>query len=93
MEFPNKPELAIENYRDSEIKKVPGLAYISNYLNPDEQDDLLNIIDQQTWSIKDQRKFKNMDINMTIKMAFLWHHPLRDFARLGTEYCCQTGSR
>ncbi|MBD2013771.1 alpha-ketoglutarate-dependent dioxygenase AlkB [Microcoleus sp. FACHB-53] len=58
MEFPNKAELAIENYRDSEIKKVPGLAYISNYLNPDEQDDLLNIIDQQTWSIKDQRRIQ-----------------------------------
>jgi alkylated DNA repair dioxygenase AlkB len=58
MEFPNKAELAIENYRDSEIKKVPGLVYIPNYLKQDEQNDLLNIIDQQTWSIKDQRKIQ-----------------------------------
>lgn len=56
MEFPKKPELAIENYRDSEIKKVPGLAYIPNYLKKDEQDDLLQVIDRQKWSIKEERK-------------------------------------
>ena len=58
MEFPNKPELAIENYRDSEIKKVPGLVYIPNYLEKDAQDDLLQVIDRQKWSIKEQRKIQ-----------------------------------
>lgn len=58
MEFPNKAELAIENYRDSEITKVPGLVYIPNYLNKEEQDDLIEMIDQQVWSIKDQRKIQ-----------------------------------
>lgn len=58
MEFPNKSELAIENYRDYGIKKVPGLAYIPNYLKKDEQDDLLQVIDRQNWSIKEQRKIQ-----------------------------------
>jgi alkylated DNA repair dioxygenase AlkB len=58
MEFFNKPELAIENYRDCEIKKVSGLSYIPNYLRKDEQDDLFQVIDQQTWSTKDQRKIQ-----------------------------------
>lgn len=58
MEFPNKPELAIENYRDSEIKKVPGLVYLPNYLKKDDQDDLLQVIDRQSWSIKEQRKIQ-----------------------------------
>lgn len=58
MEFPNKLELAIENYRDSEIKKVPGLVYIPNYLKKDDQDDLIQVIDQQKWSIKEHRKIQ-----------------------------------
>ncbi|AFZ18602.1 alpha-ketoglutarate-dependent dioxygenase AlkB [Allocoleopsis franciscana] len=58
MEFPNKAELTIDNYQDCEIKKVSGIVYISNYLNKDEQDNLIRIIDQQDWSIKDQRRIQ-----------------------------------
>lgn len=58
MDFFDKPELAIENYRDCEIKKILGLAYISNYLKKAEQDNSIKIIDQQNWSIKDQRKIQ-----------------------------------
>ena len=56
MVFQNKTELAIENYPDFEIKKISGLTYISEYINECEQNYLLQIIDQQKWSIKDQRK-------------------------------------
>lgn len=70
MEFPKKPELAIENYRDSEIKKVPGLAYIPNYLKKDEQDDLLQVIDRQKWSIKEERKIQEYGYKYDYRNGF-----------------------
>jgi|ERR687885_1708448 alkylated DNA repair dioxygenase AlkB len=56
MAFPNNTELAVESSLDSEIKKVSGLTYIPDYINRDDQTRLIEIIDQQEWSIKTQRR-------------------------------------
>lgn len=58
MVFQSKNTLAVETNLNSEIKKVPGLVYIPNFLNEDEQDNLIETIDQQKWSIKDQRRIQ-----------------------------------
>lgn len=45
-------KLDLEIIFDSDILGIPGLAYISNYVNVDEQNQLLNLIDQQVWSLE-----------------------------------------
>jgi alkylated DNA repair dioxygenase AlkB len=45
-------ELSPEVIRKAETIEIPGLAYIPHYLNSDEQNKLLNIIDQQLWSLE-----------------------------------------
>lgn len=39
--------------------QVPGLTYIPDYINLDEQNLLLSIIDQQEWSTKSQRRVQH----------------------------------
>ncbi|HEY9834573.1 MAG TPA: alpha-ketoglutarate-dependent dioxygenase AlkB [Stenomitos sp.] len=58
MVFQSKNTLVVETNLNSEIKKVPGLIYIPKFLNEDEQDNLIETIDQQKWSIKDQRRIQ-----------------------------------
>lgn len=58
MEFLNDTDLAVELYRDAEIKKVSGLTYIPDYIKRNEQTHLIEIIDRQKWSIKEQRKIQ-----------------------------------
>jgi alkylated DNA repair dioxygenase AlkB len=59
MLFQNKDELALESYLDSEITKISGLTYIPDYINIDEQSELLAIIDQQSWSIRTGRRIQH----------------------------------
>lgn len=58
MVYPSKRKLALETSLNSEIAKVSGLTYIPDFLNENEQASLLEIIDQQQWSIKEQRKIQ-----------------------------------
>lgn len=56
MEFLNETDVAGENYQDSEIKKVSGLTYIPDYITKNEEIHLIEIIEQQKWSIKTHRR-------------------------------------
>ncbi|MCA1992374.1 MAG: alpha-ketoglutarate-dependent dioxygenase AlkB [Coleofasciculus sp. S288] len=42
--------------RDANVKGIIGLTYVPNYIDEDEQNQLLNIIDQQEWSTKLKRR-------------------------------------
>jgi alkylated DNA repair dioxygenase AlkB len=44
--------LNLEIVLDSETIAIPGLKYIPDYINIDEQNQLLGIIDQQIWSLE-----------------------------------------
>jgi hypothetical protein len=56
---PNETEFNLENSFESEAKEIPGLAYIPDYINLDEQNQLLNAIDQQEWSTKLKRRVQH----------------------------------
>jgi len=56
---PNETEFNLENSFESEVKEIPGLAYIPDYINLDEQNQLLNAIDQQEWSTKLKRRVQH----------------------------------
>lgn len=45
-------KLDLETIQEPETKAIPGLKYIPDYINADEQNQLLNTIDQQEWSIE-----------------------------------------
>jgi alkylated DNA repair dioxygenase AlkB len=40
-----------EIIREPDAIEIPGLTYLPNYITVNEQEKLLNIVDQQTWSI------------------------------------------
>jgi alkylated DNA repair dioxygenase AlkB len=44
-------ELELELIREPEEKEIPGIQYIPDYINIEEQNQLLNNIDQQGWSL------------------------------------------
>jgi alkylated DNA repair dioxygenase AlkB len=44
-------ELHLGILPESEALKIPGLTYIPNYINADEQNQLLDFVDQQPWAI------------------------------------------
>ena len=58
MVFPSKSMLAVETSLNSEIQKISGLTYIPDFIEGNEQARLLEIIDQQQWSIKEQRRLQ-----------------------------------
>lgn len=70
MTFPNETELAVGTHLDTEIKKVSGLTYILNYVNQDEQENLLNIIDKQKWIIKDNRRVQEYGYKYDYKNGY-----------------------
>lgn len=45
-------KLAVKSIQDSETLPILGLTYILDYVNIDEQNQLLNAIDQQLWSLE-----------------------------------------
>lgn len=45
-------KLDVRNLSNSDVIAIPGLTYIPNYVNVDEQNQLLNVIDQQVWSLE-----------------------------------------
>ena len=45
-------ELELKRIQESETLSIPGLTYIPNYISIDEQNQLLNAIDQQVWSLE-----------------------------------------
>jgi alkylated DNA repair dioxygenase AlkB len=45
-------ELEFKRIQESETLSIPGLTYIPNYISIDEQNQLLNAIDQQVWSLE-----------------------------------------
>lgn len=58
MVFPSKRTLAVDTSLNSEIQKISGLTYIPDFIEGNEQTRLLEIIDQQQWSIKEQRRIQ-----------------------------------
>lgn len=45
-------QLDFKSIQESETLSIPGLTYIPNYISIDEQNQLLNAIDQQVWSLE-----------------------------------------
>ncbi|HAA29225.1 MAG TPA: alpha-ketoglutarate-dependent dioxygenase AlkB [Cyanobacteria bacterium UBA8553] len=45
-------KLDLENLSNSAVIAIPGITYITNYINVNEQNQLLNVIDQQVWSLE-----------------------------------------
>ncbi|MFB2983620.1 alpha-ketoglutarate-dependent dioxygenase AlkB [Microseira sp. BLCC-F43] len=39
----------MQNNRDTELTQIPGMKYIPDYITEDEHDNLLEMIDRQTW--------------------------------------------
>ncbi|NEO98801.1 MAG: alpha-ketoglutarate-dependent dioxygenase AlkB [Symploca sp. SIO2E9] len=68
---PNQPELDLETILESDAIDIPGLIYIPKYINIDEQTKLLNIIDQQAWSIKLQRRIQHYGYRYDYKKGSL----------------------
>lgn len=58
MIFPSETELALEINPNSDLQKVSGLTYIPEYITRDEQNQLIEVIDQQEWSVKTQRRIQ-----------------------------------
>jgi alkylated DNA repair dioxygenase AlkB len=52
----NDTESTLKGYREADIGKIPGLTYISDYINEREQTQLLGNIERREWSIKAQRR-------------------------------------
>ncbi|GAB4192518.1 MAG: alpha-ketoglutarate-dependent dioxygenase AlkB [Coleofasciculaceae cyanobacterium] len=50
--------LAVETSLNSEIQKISGLTYIPDFIEGNEQASLIEIIDQQQWSIKEERRLQ-----------------------------------
>lgn len=51
-------DIKLKNLLKSEASKIPGMTYIPDYINLEEQQELLNIIDQQEWSIELERRIQ-----------------------------------
>ena len=45
-------KLDVKNLSNSDVIAIPGITYIPNYVNVDEQNQLLDVIDQQVWSLE-----------------------------------------
>ena len=56
---PNETEFNLEKNFESDVKEIPGLAYITDYINLDEQNALIGLIDQQEWSTKLKRRVQH----------------------------------
>src|SRR5918997_1290838 len=56
---PNETELNLEINFESDVKEIPGLTYITDYINLDEQNALIGLIDQQEWSTKLKRRIQH----------------------------------
>ncbi|NEO31363.1 MAG: alpha-ketoglutarate-dependent dioxygenase AlkB [Symploca sp. SIO3C6] len=54
----NAEDLNLKNILEYEASKITGMTYIPDYINLEEQEKLLNIIDQQLWSIELQRRIQ-----------------------------------
>ena len=52
----NDTESKLKVYREADIGKIPGLTYISGYINEREQTQILGNIERQEWSIKAERR-------------------------------------
>ncbi|MDP8963795.1 MAG: alpha-ketoglutarate-dependent dioxygenase AlkB [Cyanobacteriota bacterium] len=68
---PNQTELDLGNTLESDARDIPGLTYIPEYINIDEQNQLLNIIDQQEWSTKLKRRVQHYGYRYDYKSGTL----------------------
>lgn len=64
-------ELDLEVILESDAIDIPGLIYIPQYIEIEEQTKLLNIIDQQVWSIKLQRRIQHYGYQYDYKKGSL----------------------
>jgi alkylated DNA repair dioxygenase AlkB len=60
MNFSDNPELdlEIETPLSFNLSRVPGLSYFPDYINSNDEQQLLEIINQQLWSTKEQRRIQ-----------------------------------
>lgn len=56
---PNNTQLDLEINPKSDATEIPGLTYIPDYINIEHQNQLLNAIDQQDWSILLKRRVQH----------------------------------
>jgi alkylated DNA repair dioxygenase AlkB len=89
---PNETELELKTIGDSDALKIPGLTYIADYINADEQNQLLNVIDQQEWSTILKRRVQHYGYKYAYKQGVLasssYLGPLPDWAQsLATRFC------
>lgn len=52
-------EIALKTNLEAVTQSVPGLTYVPDYINVEVQQQLLNLIDQQEWSIKSGRRVQH----------------------------------
>ncbi|MGQ4649529.1 alpha-ketoglutarate-dependent dioxygenase AlkB [Lyngbya aestuarii] len=54
--MPDKIGTDLNYVLESDAKQIPGMTYITRYLNPEQQRQLLEIVDEQVWSRELQRR-------------------------------------
>jgi len=82
---PNKSQVDLEISVESDQKEISGLTYIPDYITEAEQNRLLEIIDQQEWSIKSKRRVQHYgyryDYNKGLLSSSQYLGPLPDWAQ------------
>jgi alkylated DNA repair dioxygenase AlkB len=58
MNFSDQPELDLVTPLNPNLSKVPGLSYFPDYISSNDEQKLLEIINQQPWSTKEQRRIQ-----------------------------------
>jgi len=56
---PNETELNLKTVLEPDTIEIPGFTYIEDYIDVDDQNQLLTAIDQQEWSIKLGRRIQH----------------------------------
>ncbi|MCA1994934.1 MAG: alpha-ketoglutarate-dependent dioxygenase AlkB [Coleofasciculus sp. S288] len=66
--------LDLETFREADYTEIPGLTYIPDYINADEQKQLIDSIDQEEWSIdsaESQRRIQQHGYRLNYKNGVL----------------------
>lgn len=91
-------QLNLRIIQESNTLSIPGLTYIPNYVNIDEQNQLLNVIDQQVWSLESveskrriQQHGYRYEYQNGILVACIYLGSLPDWAASITKRLCSAG--
>ncbi|MGB7439632.1 MAG: alpha-ketoglutarate-dependent dioxygenase AlkB [Coleofasciculaceae cyanobacterium] len=82
MLLPNKTEVNLANILESEVEKISGIKYVADYISVNQQWQLLEIIDQQSWSKESNRNiqqygytYKHSDTGAFVASEYLGNLP------------------